>query len=115
MATKAEIRNRAARKIGVLGIGQTLGAQYTGVVDEAYDNVFYQLRAKGFNTWAYAAEVPAQVADYYSTLVANKCAVELGASSEKIATLAAQEPQAMREIQLYLSPSYASGDDPEDF
>lgn len=115
MATKAEIRNAAARKVGILGIGQTLSSQYHAIIDAAYDALFYQLREKGFNTWAYAADVPTQIEDYYSTLVAGKCALELGASSERIATIAASSPVAMREIQLFMSPSYASGDDPEDF
>jgi len=115
MATKAEIRNMAARKVGVLGIGQSLSAQYTDIIDAAYDSLFHQLRKLGLNTWAYAAEVPTEIEDYYSTVVAGKCCLELGASTEKIGILSAATPVAMREMQIYLSPSYAATDDVEDF
>jgi hypothetical protein len=58
MATAAEIRQKAAKKLGLVGEGQTLRAAITADLDEAYVEVYATLAMKSLATWAFASEVP---------------------------------------------------------
>lgn len=108
MATKAEVKEMAARKLGVLGIGQTLSAEYSSILDDAFDAVFYGLRDDGLNTWAYSAEVPGLIADHFSVLAAKRKPLELGASAERMQAIEVKSAEAMREIRKYLTSRYVS-------
>ena len=46
MTTVAEIRNKAARRLGVLGVGQTLQNNIQADLDEAYEEVYSFLQTK---------------------------------------------------------------------
>ena len=49
--TKAEIRNRALRKLGKLAIGQTAESGLSSDIEDAYDQVYARLKARGMVTF----------------------------------------------------------------
>lgn len=49
--TKAQIRNRALRKIGKLAIGQTAEAELASDMEDAYDQVYARLKSRGLITF----------------------------------------------------------------
>ena len=58
MATSAEIRNKAAKKLGLFGTGQTLRSAISADLDDAVTEVFAELENLGLKTWGATAEVP---------------------------------------------------------
>lgn len=51
MATTAEIRNKAAQKLGLLGVGQTLQSNISSDLDDAYTEVYGMIESLGLATW----------------------------------------------------------------
>ena len=51
MATKADLRNRALKKIGALSIGQTTSAEDAADVETVIDNLLEWLVVKNASTW----------------------------------------------------------------
>ena len=58
MATKAEIRDRVLKKLGVLASGQTANAVDVTNVETAYDELHAELTELGLAVWALTAECP---------------------------------------------------------
>ena len=68
---KTEIRNRALRKLGVLGWGGTAITAVQTDMDQAYEEVYAQLEEENLTTWANDASVP----NAYVPYVVNLCAL----------------------------------------
>lgn len=58
MATKAEVRNKALRKIGVLEAGKTADTDDATDVDATYDEIYAYLAQDKAVTWDSDEEVP---------------------------------------------------------
>lgn len=56
--SKTEIRNRALKRLGVTGWGETSQTAITDDMDDAYDEVYAQLEDAELVTWASTADVP---------------------------------------------------------
>lgn len=54
----AEIRNRALRRLGVIGWGETPDSTIADDMDQAYAEVFAHLEEANVSVWAIAADVP---------------------------------------------------------
>lgn len=102
MATAAEIRNKAAKKLGLYGTGQTLQSAISADLDEAYDEVFDELKSLGLVTWAESAEVPDELVWPVVALTAfarvNEYAVPPGKYQRVVADAAIAE-RRIRQIQ----------------
>lgn len=71
MATTAEVRTRALRRLGVLGRGQTARAEDNAELDQAYKELYADLEVKGLTTWGNnTADVPDRFVDPISALLA---------------------------------------------
>ena len=115
MATKAEVRDRAAGDLGILMLGQTLAAQHATRITSAYEEVYAQLKKDGLATWASTGEVPDELVPHMSALVADSCVLQYGVSPERHARIKAAALEARREIRKYTSPDYPSMEDAVDY
>jgi hypothetical protein len=70
MATKAQIRDRAASMLGIFGEGQVLSSKASDDLDESYLEVFAQLDVKEMLTWGENDEIPSEFAPHVVALVA---------------------------------------------
>ena len=83
MATAAEIRDKAAFKLGVKTLGQALENSVSKDLDEAYTEVYNRLRAEDLVNWDSAAEVPDDIVSPVVDLVAFARAVEYGIAGQR--------------------------------
>ncbi|MBT8439718.1 MAG: hypothetical protein KJO91_08325, partial [Gammaproteobacteria bacterium] len=58
MATAADIRNKAATRLGIYGEGETLPSYESNDLDEAYTETYARLAAKSLALWDIDEEVP---------------------------------------------------------
>jgi hypothetical protein len=83
MATAAEIRDKAARKLGILGVGNTLRAEHQADLDEAYLDVYNMLAADDLTPWDFDEEVPDDLVEPVVSLVAYARYVDYGVPQER--------------------------------
>lgn len=70
MATAEEIRNKAAKKLGIFGTGQTIRSEIAEDVDNAYSEVYAQLDTLNLTTWDEDESVPSEFVKPVVDLVA---------------------------------------------
>jgi hypothetical protein len=70
MATAAEIRERAATMLGILGEGETLPSYEAADLDQSYTEVYDALEIKGHITWDFDDDIPDAYAPHIAALVA---------------------------------------------
>lgn len=115
MATKAEIRDRAASELGILRLGQSLQAQDDSRITAGYEEVYAFLVKEGLATWAATGDVPDSVTPYVVALTAKNCLGTYGVSELRYGRIVADAVTAMREIRAIISPDYVSQDEPKDY
>lgn len=115
MATKAEVRDRAANDLGRLRLGQALQDPARVRIESAYDEVYADLKDEGLAIWASTAEVPTKVVPHVVALVANNCLDTFGVSAERYQRIKIAESKAKREIRRLVTPEHESLEDPQDF
>lgn len=117
--TKAQIRDRAATELGRLKLGQSLQNQDKVRIEEAYDEVYADLKSDGLNTWASTGSVPDELVPFVSGLVALRCANTYGVSVERFNRIAAvvgtDGERGKREIRRLVTPRHESMEEPTDF
>ena len=99
MATAAEIRNKAVKKLGVLATGQTLESEIAADLDEAYSEVYAALSAKNLTTWAEDEEVPPEYIGPVVALVAFARVDEYGVPNDRYQRIAGDVSRATAEIR----------------
>ena len=119
MATKAQVRDRAAGELGILRLGQSLQHQDKVRIEAAYDEVYEALKDEGLAIWASTAEVPTKLVPHVVALVADNCLNNYGVSIERynrIKLAAGTDGEiAKRAIRKNITPEYESTDEPTDF
>lgn len=84
MATTAEIRNKALKRLGILGRGQTARSEDAADLDAAYAELHAMLQVKGLTPWGSAtADIPAQYVNDVVFLLAFWRADEYSVSPAK--------------------------------
>lgn len=106
MATAAEIRNKAADKLGIKAVGQTLEHAIKSDIDSAYVEVYARLRDEDLVNWAFTAEVPDAIVDPVVDLVAFARAHR--ASGERYQRLLLMATQAEVRIRRSIQGDYFS-------
>lgn len=105
MATSAEIREKAARKLGVLGVGQTLRSEISDDLDEAYTEVYRELESDDMALWEIDEEVPDQFVWPVVAMVAYRRAVEYGVPQERFVRIAGDQIIAESRIKRLQAPA----------
>jgi hypothetical protein len=111
MATPAQIRNRAATMLGILGEGETLPSYESNDLTNSYNEVFAQLLAKNMTVWDLADDVPDEFVPHVVALVAagrmNDYAIP-DSRYARIGLSAAAAPLEIKELQsedVYVTPT----------
>lgn len=71
MATAAQIRDKAAKKLGLFGTGQTLRGAISADLDDAYTEVYGMLSKKKLTTWDSDEPIPDEFVFPVVALVAD--------------------------------------------
>ena len=80
--TVAQVVESAARKLGLIGRGQTLESEFNSDLTDAYNEVHSEWEARNAISWGPTANVPDQYANPMATFVAMKRAVQLQSENE---------------------------------
>ena len=101
MATAAEIRNKAARELGVLATGQTLRSEISTDLDAAYVEVYALLEAEKVASWAIADAVPSRDVASVVALVAEARVNVYSVPNDRYQRIVAAAPGAFKQLKRY--------------
>jgi len=113
--TKAELRDRVANDLGILRLNQSLDAQDQTRIEDAYDEVYAELKTEGIAAWPKAGSVPDEFVPYMVALVADNCLATYKTSPEIFQRIKDRSVTALREIRKFRNFQYISATEPEDF
>lgn len=94
MATLARVRERAAKRLGLLATGQTLGASITADLVSAYSGLHAEWTELGIAVWSSTADVPEKLAEAVVRELAYRLKDDYGISMERYQRIAAEGGQA---------------------
>lgn len=83
MATKAEVRNKALRKLRVLEEGGTPSSEAITDVEEAFDEIYAYLARKNAVSWDSDENVPDEAVRPFVTILAAEMADDFGAEESR--------------------------------
>jgi len=99
MATKAQIRDRAATMLGILGEGQTLPSYESNDMTESYEEVYAQLSRKKSLSWGPDEDVPPEYVSSVVVLVAYNRAFDYPIPEERFKRINFLWSNALLEIK----------------
>lgn len=99
MATAAEIRNKAAKRMGLFGTGQTLRSAIAADLDAAYTELYAVLSAKELVVWDEDEAVPSEFVDDLVTLLAYSRLDEYSVPLERYNRIVSKVPGAIPRIR----------------
>lgn len=94
MATKAEIRDRVLKKLGVLARGQTANAADASHVETAYDELHAELTERSLAVWALTAECPDKLSQAMVDILAFRVCDDYSVSNDRYSRLQAAAVKA---------------------
>lgn len=115
MATVAAVYDGALEMLGVLSLGQTIGANDSARMARAYNQVFADIKVEGIATWASDGTVPDEMVPHVESLMAENASETYSIPSERLQRIMSKSKVAMREIRRLSTPKYESLDNPKDF
>ena len=119
MATKNEVRDRAAEDLGIKRIGQGMQNQDQVRIEAGYDEVFQRLKNRGLATWSSTGEVPTEIVPYMVALITKNCFTSFPISVERTARIVAVTgltgELAISEIGSLVTPKHESLEEPTDY
>lgn len=108
MATIAEIRKRALRRIKVLAIGQKPDPAYDLLASNAYVSVHSYYLNTGNINWAVEDDIPEEYEGPIVSLLAERLKGEFPLKQDLVQTLMADKIVAERDLRLISSVDYQS-------
>lgn len=93
MATLSEIRQRAAKRLGILPTGQTLSAAINADLTSAYSGLHAEWTELGIAVWTASADVPERFAEAVVRELAYRRKDDYGLSAERYQRIAAEGGQ----------------------
>ena len=117
MATITQLRNRAAGMLGRHRSGQAINNQLKTDLDQAYSEVYADLKKDRLTIWSSAANtvIPDDVTPWVAALMAFNATDTYGVSDERFNRIVAKRNIAKREIRRLVTPDYESLSDPTDY
>ena len=121
MATKNEIRDRAAQDLGILRINQSLQAQDDTRIQSAFDEVYADLRKDGLATWPSTGSSPDEITPHVVALVADNCLNTYSVSNDRYIRIKnaagplGKGEVAKAEIRRLITTDFVSFDNATDF
>jgi hypothetical protein len=114
-ATRLETVDRAANDLGVLRLGQSLQSADQTRINQAYDEVYAQLKEEGLATWTSTAAVPNEIVPHMAALICRQCTETYSLSNDRYQRLAVKWDRAMPEIRKLTAPAYESFQEAVDY
>ena len=99
MATKEEIRDRAATVLGILGEGETLPSYESNDLDESYKEVHAQLTVKSMAPWDFDEDIPDEYTPHVVALVAKGRVNDYPTSDARLIRVLRAAKDALLEIK----------------
>ena len=99
MATAAQIREKAAEILGILGEGETLPSYETDDLDDAYSEVYQELQAHGLTTWSQTGKIPDRLARHIAILVAANRVIDYKVPVERYQQIRGERDVSLAEIR----------------
>tara|TARA_R110002094_G_scaffold157781_2_gene144037 strand:+ start:4400 stop:4753 length:354 start_codon:yes stop_codon:yes gene_type:complete len=117
MSTITQVRNRAAGMLGRYRSGQAINNQLKLDLDQAYAEVYADLKNDRLSIWSSAAntEIPDDVTPWVAALMAFNATDIYGVSEERFGRIVAKRNIAKREIRRVVTPDFESLDDQTDY
>jgi len=81
--TPAQIRNEAAKKLNIFGEGQTLRAEHSADLDNAYSEIHAELQHDDMVYWSGSADIPTRYENAMIALVAHARASKYNVPMER--------------------------------
>ena len=106
MAVKADIRNKALDKHGLIASGQTADSNHQADLDAAYDEVYEELRTEGLAVWPSTGTINDELVNPLVALVASKRLDEYGVPDRAYQSIASQAANAIPQIRRILARPY---------
>lgn len=106
MATKSQIRAKALRLLGVVGVGVTPSGPQDSDMSDAYSEVYSELAELDLVEWAESDDIPARFVDTIVNLVASKRVDEYGVSNDRYQRIMNKTANAEAKIRRLISDSY---------
>lgn len=118
MATKAQVRDRVATKLGILILGGILQDKDKTRIESGYDEVYEELKEDGLAVWASTASVPTKLVKYMVDLVSFNC-LDYGVSNDRYNRILFDAgdngEKAKGKMRELISEKYESIEEPTDF
>ena len=99
MATPAQIRDRAATRLGILGEGEVLPSYESADLTAAYAEVYAKLDTIGLAVWEYTENIPDEYAGHVVDLVAEARINDYGIPNDRYSRISASAKTAILGIK----------------
>ena len=101
-ATAAQIRNKAAQRLGLKSGTLNLSSDISDDLDEAYNEIWADLEAKDIVNWDLTESVPDEFVNPVVDLVAESRVVDYAVSRERFSRIVAAASTAEKRIRKVL-------------
>ena len=113
--TRLATVDRAANDLGVLRLGQALQSADQTRLNQAYDEVYADLKDEGIATWTSTGSVPNELATHVVALMCEQCSETYSLSDNRFARLSGRWGKAKSEIRRLTTERYESLEDPVNY
>lgn len=115
MATKTEVKDESAVMLGIMELGDTLPTKDDTRMDQAYAEVFADLKKSGLDTWPVGGTIPDDIKPHLAALMATNALDAYHVPDSKFQRILLRAKVAGIEIPRLSVPDYESLDRPRDF
>lgn len=106
MATKQQVRVKALRLLGIIGVGVTPSGPQDADMSDAYSEVYAELEELDLLEWAEDDDIPTRFVDVIVNLVASKRVDEYGVSNDRYQRIMSKAANAERKIRRLIADDY---------
>lgn len=115
METLLSVKQKAFRRIGVLGAGQTMSGDQDVQATTAYNSIYDRLLSQELVGWAKASDIPDEFVESVVSLLAFELADEYGISDSRWQRLQYRAGLAIPELRTLIFPNYVSTTEVTDY
>lgn len=115
MATQADVRKRALRKLGLASTNQAPTSDLDSDMQAAYTEVYALLENMKLTFWGETSAVPDEVANHVAAMMAFERVNDYGIGSERYARIEREKNAAIRNFRMMAVNEYVSDDEVTDY
>ena len=115
MATLLSVKEKALRRVGVLGNGQTVSPLQDVQVTSAYNSLYDELQSKSIAAWAQDGDIPDTFVEHIVDMLSFNLANEFGVSDSRWQRLQITADRAELKLRAISYPNYVSDTEVTDY